>query len=150
MGINPRWIRRLRWQKQVKKNKDVYWIRQDVFTNRVSLPVWVWEQHASKHALDKYPATEEHIYQAVVNPDYAHRSLDPDIGGETCIFEKFFEAEPFFVPVLYEGVVVPGDYEQGGKSGRVLTGYFPGRLNIPRTIGEVFWSKPISGGEDSK
>ena len=76
-----------------------------------------------------------------------------DIGDETCIFEKFFEVEqqPFFVPVLYEGMVVPWDYEQGGKQGRVLTGYFPGKQNIPRTIGEIFWSKPApSESEDSK
>jgi hypothetical protein len=137
----------------VSNSKDIYWIRPDVFTNQVSLPVWVWERHASKHAFDKYPATEEHIYQAIVDPDHAHRSLDPEIGNETCIFEKFFEVEqqPFFVPVLYEGVVAPEEYEQGGKNGRVLTGYFPGQQNISRTIGEIFWSKSKpSGGEDSK
>jgi hypothetical protein len=105
--------------------------------------------HASKHAFDKYPATDEHIYQAIVDPDHAHRSLDPVIADESCIFEKFFEAEKqrFFVPVLYEGVVVPGDYDQGGKKGRVLTGYFPGRPNNSSTIGEIFWSKPESDGE---
>jgi len=137
----------------VSKSKDIFWTRPDVFKNQVSLPIWVWEQHASKHAFDKYPASEEHIYQAIVNPDHAHRSLDPVIGDESCIFEKFFEVEqqPFFVPVLFDGVVDPGDYEQGGKNGRVLTGYFPGRQNISRMIGEIFWSKPKPNApEDSK
>jgi hypothetical protein len=137
----------------VAKSKDIYWVRPDVFTNQVSLPVWVWEQHASKHAFDKYPATEEHIFQAIVNPDHAHRNLDPAVENESCIFEKYFEVEQqsFFVPVLYEGVVAPQDYEKGGKSGRVLTGYFPGKQNFSKTIGEIFWSKPKPGdGEDSK
>lgn len=127
-------------------------MRQDVFANYVSLPRWVWEQHASKHAFDKVPASEEHIYQAVVNPDHARRSLDPDIGSQACIFEKFFENEQqcFLVPVLYEEVVEPLDYENGGKKGRVLTGYFPARQNVSRTVGEIFWSKSTPDGENSE
>jgi hypothetical protein len=137
----------------VPKSKDIYWVRKDVFNNLVSLPVWVWEQHAEKHAYDKYPASEEHIYQTIVNPDHAHRSLDPYVLGEGCIFEKFFEPEQqrFFVPVLYEEVVVAEDYEQGGKKGRVLTGYFPDKQSNSRTIGDIFWSKPVpNDGKDSK
>jgi hypothetical protein len=137
----------------VASKNDVYWVRADVFQNSVSLPVWVWEQHAGKHAYNKYPATEEHIYQTIVDPDYAHRSLDPFVMGEGCVFEKFFgyEQQRFLVPVLYEGVVVPGDYEKGGRKGRVLTGYFPGKLNNSSTVGEIFWSKPTpSESDDSK
>ncbi len=134
-------------------NSDIYWIRLDVFKNDVTLPVWVWDRHASKHSHDKYPATEEHIYQTIVNPDHAHRSLDPAVMGDGCVFEKFFEVEQqrFLVPVLYEGVIVPGDYEKGGKKGRVLTGYFPGKQNNSSTVGEIFWSNPtLSKGDDSK
>ena len=114
--------------------------------------MWVWDQHASKHAFDKIPATEEHIYQTIVNPDHAHRSLDPFVLGEGCVFEKFFEVEQerFLVPVIYEGVVEPEDYEQGGKKGRVLSGYFPGKQNNSRTIGPIFWSKPKDGKDDPK
>ena len=92
-------------------------------------------------------------YQTIIDPDHAHRSLDPSILGEGCIFEKFFESEQqrFLVPVLYEGVAEPEDYERGGKKGRVLTGYFPGRQNNSSTVGEIFWSKPKpNDGEDSK
>jgi hypothetical protein len=128
----------------VVRNKDVYWVRQDVLNNRVSFYVETWETHAEKHRWDKTPASQEHVYQAIIDPDHAHRSLDPVIGNESCIFEKFFEIEQqrFFVPVLYEGVLIPGDYDQGGKTGKVLTGYFPGRLNNSSTIGEIFWSNP--------
>ena len=63
--------------------------------------------------------------------------------GEGCVFEKFFVAEQqrFLVPVIYAGVDVQEDYEKGGKKGRVLTGYFPGRQNNSKTVGEIFWSK---------
>jgi len=135
----------------VNKN-DIRWMRQDVFKNSVSLPVFVWE-HVQKHALDKFPATEEHIYQTVVDPDHAHRSLDPYVLGEGCVFEKFFESEQqrFFVPVIYSEVIVPEEYEKGGKKGRVLTGYFPGKQNNSKSIGQVFWSKsPPTADKDLK
>jgi hypothetical protein len=106
-----------------------------------------------KHSFDKFPATEEHVYQTIIDPDHAHRSLDPCVLGEGCVFEKFFEPEQqrFFVPVLYDGIVVPEDYEQGGKKGRVLTGYFPGKQNNSKSIGPIFWSKvPITADKDSK
>jgi hypothetical protein len=127
----------------VASKNDIFWLRPDVFDNRVSFHINTWEQHASKHTFDKVPATAEHFYQVIIDPDYARRSLDPVIGYETCIFERFFEAEQdrFFVPVLYEGVVVPGDYDQGGKKGKVLSGYFQGGQNLSRFIGEIFWSK---------
>ena len=125
------------------RNKDIFWVRQDVLHNSVTFYIKTWEQHASKHAFDKIPATEEHFYQAIVDPDHARRSLDPDIGNESCIFEKFFESEQqrFFVPVLYDGVVSPGHYDQGGKKGKVTTGYFQSGPNMSRFIGEIFWSK---------
>jgi hypothetical protein len=119
----------------------------------VSLPVWVSDQHAQKHAYDKYPASEEHIYQTIVDPDHAHRSLDPVILGEGCVFERFFEAEQqrFFVPVLYEDIQVPEEYERGDKKGRVLTGYFPSTPKNSSSIGPIFWSKSKpSSGEESK
>lgn len=132
--------------------KDIRWVRSDVLKNQVSLPVFVWE-HASKHAYDKTPATEEHIYQTIVDPDHVRRSLDHITSGESCVFEKFFQQEQqrFFVPVLYDGIVVPEEYESGGKKGRVLTGYFPGRTNNSKTVGAIFWSKqkPVDG-EGSK
>jgi hypothetical protein len=126
----------------VANKNDIRWMRHDAFKNSVSLPVFVWE-HMQKHGFDKYPATEEHILQTVVDPDHAHRSLDPYVLGEGCVFEKFFVAEQqrFLVPVIYAGVDVQEDYEKGGKKGRVLTGYFPGRQNNSKTVGEIFWSK---------
>lgn len=122
---------------------DVFWMRQDVLGNFVRFYVRTWEIHAEKHAFDKIPSTPEHIYQAVTDPDFAHRSLDPAIGSESCIFEKFFEPEQqrFFVPVLYEGVDASGDYDQGGKNGKVLSGFFLEGMKPSRMIGEVFWSK---------
>jgi len=131
--------------------KDIYWVRNDVFDNSVSLPMWRWDQHASKHAFDEFPATEDHIYQTIIDPDHAHRSLDPVVLGEGCVFEKFFEAEQqrFLVPVIYDGIIVPEEYELGGKKGRVLTGYFPGRQNNSKTVGPIFWSK-IKPDKDSK
>lgn len=127
----------------MSSNKDIFWVRQDVLHNTVSFYRKTWEQHASKHAFDKTPATDEHFYQSIMNPDHARRSLDPVIGHEACIFEKFFEAEQqrFFMPVLYEGVVNPMDYDQGGKKGKVLSGYFENGP-MSRYIGEIFWSKP--------
>jgi len=115
--------------------------------------MWVWDQHASKHTFDKYPASEEHIYQTIVNPDCAYRSLDPFVLGDGCIFEKFFEAEQqrFLVPVIYEGVQVPEDYEHGGRKGRVMTGFFRDKQNNTKTIGPIFWpKKPIDKDKDSK
>lgn len=128
------------------KSKDVYWVRKDVFQNYVTLPMWVWDHHASKHELDAVPATEEHIFQAIVDPDHAHRSLDPAVLGEGCVFEKYFPGIqfPFFVPVLYENIQEPNEYETGGKQGRVLTGYFETRQRISSSIGPIFWSKQAS------
>src|ERR1700753_3889245 len=126
-----------------RNSKDVYWVRPDVLGNQVSLYVESYDLHASKHAFDEVPATEEHIYQTVVAPDHAHRSLLPYMEGESCIFQKFFDKEQqiFLVPVLYEGVSVPNEYEQGGKSGKVLTGYFPRNGRLGGSVGEIFWSK---------
>jgi len=127
-------------------------MRQDVLLNDVSFYVKTWEFHASKHAFDKTPATEEHFYQAIVDPDHARRSLDPVIGHETCIFEKYFEPEAkrFFVPVIYDGVETPGDYDQGGKEGHITTGYFENGP-LSRYIGAIFWSKQTGvGGKGSK
>ncbi|MDE1156274.1 MAG: hypothetical protein PW735_11180 [Acidobacteriaceae bacterium] len=100
--------------------------------------------HASKHAHDAVPATEEHIYQTVTNPDDARRSLDDAVGHETCIFTKHFaeEGHPMVVPVIYDGVQQPGDYDQGGKKGRVTTGYFETSGKFSQFIGEIFWTKP--------
>lgn len=124
-------------------NKDILWVRKEALQNSVSFYVKTWEQHASKHAFDLIPTSQEHFYQTIIDPDHARRSLDPIIGNEACIFEKFFEAEQqrFFMPVLYDGVVVPGDYDKGGKKGKVLSGYFQ---NGPMSghIGEIFWSRP--------
>lgn len=121
---------------------DILWMRQDVLGNLVSFYEKTWELHASKHAFDQTPTTQEHFFQAIVDPDYARRSLDPVIGNEACIFEKFFEAEQkrFFLPVIYDGVEAPHDYDKGKKKGRVMTGYFQ---NGPTSanIGEIFWSK---------
>ena len=130
--------------------KDIRWVRPDVFTNRVALPVWVWDQHASKHTFDLIPSSEEHIYQTIINPDHAHRSLDPVILGEGCIFEKYFESEKarFIVPVLYEDILVPEEYEKGGKRGRVLTGFFPSKQNNSKSIGPIFWSKEKSEDDE--
>jgi hypothetical protein len=136
----------------VANKNDIRWVRPDVFKNSVSLPVFVWE-HVEKHAFDKFPANEEHIYQTIINPDHAHRSLDPFVMGEGCIFEKFFEPEQqrFLVPVIYEGVIVPEEYELGGKKGRVLTGYFPGKSKNSSSVGEIFWSNPaLLGDKDSE
>jgi hypothetical protein len=135
----------------VAKKGDIFWVREDVLKNWVSFYVGTWEQHASKHTYDKHPATQEHFYQAIIDPDHAHRSLDPVIGNESCVFEKYFEDEKqrFFVPVLYEGVIVPGDYDQGGKKGKVLTGYFPDADQVSKMIGPIFWSKPKPDDEKS-
>jgi hypothetical protein len=119
----------------------------------VSFYVETWDLHAEKHAWDKTPATQEHIYQTIIDPDHAHRSLDDVIGHESCVFEKFFNPEQqiFYVPVLYEGVTAPGDYDQGGKQGKVLTGYFQSGLYPSSTIGEIFWSNPnLARGKPSK
>lgn len=123
--------------------KGINWVHQDVFSNSVSFYAKTWEGHASKHAFDKTPTTEDHFLQTILDPDHARTSLDPAIGHESCIFEKFFEAQQqrFFMPVIYDGVVNPGDYDQGGKSGRVMTGYFQyGKMS--GHIGPIIWSKP--------
>lgn len=122
---------------------DIFWVRQDVLHNSVSFYMKTWDFHASKHTFDKTPANQEHFYQTIMTPDHARRSLDPAIGHEACIFEKFFENEQkrFFMPVIYEGVVIPGDYDQGGKTGHVATGYFEyGPMS--KYIGPIFWSRP--------
>ena len=133
------------------KSKDILWVRKDVLNNSVSFYEETWLNHASKHTFDQFPVTEEYFYQAIVDPDHAHRSLDPVIGHESCIFEKFFEdvQRRFFLPVIYEGVVEPGDYDQGRKKGRVSTGYLQhGKMS--GSIGEIFWSKPIPEEKDKK
>jgi len=134
----------------VADKNDIYWLRQDVLGNAVMFYMRTWEIHAEKHAFDKIPSNPEHFYQTITDPDHARRSLDPIIGPEACVFEKYFEGEQqrFFMPVLYEAVAVPGDYDQGGKKGKVLTGYFE---NGPMSqhIGEIFWSKQTPD-KDSK
>ena len=134
------------------KNNDIFWVRKDPFGNAVSLHVARWEQHISKHEFDKYPVTEEHIYQAIIDPDQARRSLDPIIANEACIFEKFFQAEQqlLLVPVLYEEVIAPYEYEEGGKKGKVLTAYFPDQRGLSSTVGPVFWTKSDGKKEPSE
>ena len=124
-------------------NKDILWVRKDVLENSASFYVKTWEMHASKHVFDSIPTTQEHFYQTIMDPDYARRSLDPIIGNEACVFEKYFEDEQqsFLMPVLYEGVIVPRDYDQGGKKGKVLSGYFQNGP-MSKHIGEIFWSNP--------
>jgi hypothetical protein len=127
----------------VAKSKDILWVRKDVLGNSVSFFENTWLIHASKHTFDEVPVTTEHFYQAIVDPDHARRSLDPVIGHESCIFQKFFEVEQktFFLPVIYDGVSISGDYDQGGKKGRVSTGYFQfGKMS--GSIGDIFWSNP--------
>jgi hypothetical protein len=128
----------------VPRSKDVLWYRQDVLGNWVSFYEETWSLHAEKHAWDKIPATQEHFYQTFTEPDCLHRSLDEFIGPESCVFEKFFESEQqkFYVPVLYEGVITAGDYDQGGKKGTVKTGYFQSGIDPSSTIGEIFWTNP--------
>jgi phosphoketolase len=136
----------------VASKGDIFWVRQEVLANTVTFYVKTWELHASKHATDVTPATPDHFYYTVTDPDHLRRSLDPAIGHEACIFERYFEPEQkrFFVPVLYDGVVTRLDYEEGGKKGRVMTGYFENGP-LSRYIGEIFWSKPGSTSkEDSK
>jgi len=126
----------------VANKNDIFWIRQDVLGNTVSFFMKTWEIHAEKHAWDKTPTSTDHFYETIMNPDHARRSLHPVVGHETCIFEKFFEAEQqrFFMPVLYDGVIVSGDYDQGGKPGKVSTGFFEyGQMS--KNIGPIFWSK---------
>lgn len=127
----------------MSSNKDILWVRNDVFGNKVSLYVKTMNSHISKHEFDKYPTTEEHVYQALTNPDTARRSLDPVVGHESCIFEKFFpiEGQRFFTTAIYDDVADPKDYEKGGKLGRISTSYFPGREGNSRHIGEIFWAK---------
>jgi hypothetical protein len=119
------------------------WVRSDPFDNKVSLYEKTMAGHISKHEMDKFPTTEEHIYQGVTDPDHARRSLDPVVGHETCVFEKMFQSigQRFFASVIYDGVANPGDYDEGGKTGHVTTGYFPGKPTNSRYIGEIFWSK---------
>jgi phosphoketolase len=136
----------------VANKNDIYWVRQEVLANTVSFYMKTWEMHAEKHAFDRTPATQDHFYYAVTDPDHLRRSLDPEIGHEACIFEKFFEPEQkrFFVPVIYEEVVAPLDYEKGGKKGRVMTGYFENGP-LSKYIGEIFWSNPrLLGGKESE
>jgi hypothetical protein len=133
-----------------RKSKDVYWVRQDVLGNQVSLYVETFDFHVTpRHGDDLTPATEEHIYQTIIDPDHARRTLDPAMAGEACIFQKFFDAEQqnFLVPVLYDEIAVLNDYEQGGKQGKVLTGYFPYLGRLSGSIGEIFWSKDGIGGQ---
>lgn len=124
-------------------NKDILWVRNDVLNNKVSLYAKTWNLHAEKHTFDKVPATEEHIFRTVTDPDHARRSNDPDVGHETCVFEKHFvdEGQAFIVPVIYDGVEEAGDYDQGGKAGRVTTGYFPDGGRLSKHVGQIFWSK---------
>ncbi|MGO9326430.1 MAG: hypothetical protein ACLP07_17885 [Terracidiphilus sp.] len=135
------------------RNRDVYWYRPDVIGNWVSFYEETWLLHAEKHAWDKIPADPEHFYKTVTDPDYLRRSLDEFIGPESCVFEKFFETEQqrFFVPVQYEDVTTPGGYDQGGKKGRVMTGFFQSGLTISSSIGEIFWTNPkLAKGKDSE
>jgi len=131
----------------LSSNKNIYWVRNDVLNNSVSLYAKTMDIHASKHANDEVPTTEEHIFQTVTNPDHARRSLDPVVGSETCVFTKHFEAEgfPVVVPVIYDDLVKAEEYEHGGKTGRVTTGYFETRGYFSKFIGEIFWSKPNTG-----
>lgn len=134
------------------KSNDIFWVRPDVFNNQVTLPVWVWNQHASKHEFDVYPASEEHMYQSIIDPDAAHRNLDPASVYESCIFVKTFSdvPVPFIVPVLYDEIQEPNEYEKGREKGRVLTGYFRMSQGIGGSFGPMFWSKQLSNDGDSK
>jgi hypothetical protein len=122
----------------------------DPFSNRVCLYEKTWLIHTlPKH--DEDPPDLGDVRESVLNPDQARRSLNPNIGNESCVFEKFIGPDNRLLrtPVIYD--LGPGrTYEAGGNSGRVMTSFYPDPLSRNRNVGEIFWSKPTESKEEEK
>jgi hypothetical protein len=124
----------------------------DPFGNRVVLYEKTWLTHISEkhgpHYNEELPDLGD-VRESVLNPDQLRRSLHPEIGNETCIFEKFIGSDNRLLrtPVVY--TLEPGStYEIGPNPGHVTTSYFPDPPYLSRNVGEIFWKKPKKEGEN--
>jgi hypothetical protein len=119
---------------------------RDPFQNRVVLYEKTWLFHtAQKHnpAYGEILPNLGDVRESVLNPDQIRRSLDPVIGTESCIFEKFIgpESQLLRTPVIYD--LSPGTaYETAITSGHVMTSFYPDPPYRSVNVGEVFWVKP--------
>jgi hypothetical protein len=127
---------------------------RDPFGNRVVLYEKTWQIHTSKK---HNPVFNEElpdlgdVREAVLNPDQMRRSMEPTIGWQTCIFEKFVgnDNQLLRAPVYYD--LEPGQsYEVGERSGWITTSFFPDPPYLSRNVGEIFWTKSDSEEKGNK
>lgn len=123
----------------------------DPFGNRVVLYEKTWQMHISAKHVPLYgeelPDLGD-IRESVINPDQLRRSVHPEIGNETCIFEKFIGSTNTLLrtPVIYT-LAPDATYEQGKADGHVTTSFYPDTQYQSRNVGDIFWTKPKKEGE---
>lgn len=138
----------------MSNSKNIMFFVFDPFGNRVVLYEKTWLMHTAQKHIPMYgellPDLGD-VRESVLNPDQMRRSTHPEIGVQTCIFEKFVgaEAQLLRTPVYYD--LEPGTTYEGGKnSGRVTTSFYPDPPYASRNVGEIFWVKPNTDGEEEK
>lgn len=115
----------------MSNNKNVMFFVFDPLGDRVVLYEKTWQMHISEKHNPLYgeelPDLGD-IRESVLNPDQLRRSLHPEIGNETCLFEKFIGPENLLLrtPVFYP-LAPNATYEHGAASGRVTSSFIQTR-----------------------
>ncbi len=133
-------------------NTNIMFIVADPFGNKVTLYEKTWLGHTSpKRAMDEHIPELGDVRESVLNPDRIRRSRHPEIGTDSCVFEKFIGPENILLrtPVLYDAAQEVS-YEDGISKGHVMTAYYPDPPFASKNVGEVFWAKPAAAKGESK
>ncbi|MDR3723569.1 MAG: hypothetical protein P4K83_03680 [Terracidiphilus sp.] len=137
------------------KNKNVMFRVQDPMGNHVVLYEQTWLNHiVPKHGPqygEELPDLKD-IREAIQKPDQMRRSSHPEIGQDTCIFEKIVGDSGHLLrtPVFYSDLPSGETYDLGRGKGHATTAYFPDPGSQSQNVGEVFWANPNLQKGDEK
>ncbi len=139
----------------MSNNKNVMFFVFDPFGNRVVLYEKTWLLHtAPKHNAEFNEVLPDlgDVRESVIAPDQIRRSAHPEIGAQTCIFEKFVGEENHLLrtPVFYYDLQPDDTYEAGKGQGNVTTSFFPDPPYLSRNVGEIFWVNSDAGKDKEK
>jgi hypothetical protein len=101
-----------------------------------------WQGHSMpRHSDQDLVGNLEEIKATLSDASRARRSTDPDIGNDTCIYERFIEGTNLLmrIPVLFDY----STYDQGQHLGKVTTAFVLDKIDWDRgQVGEIFWVSP--------
>jgi hypothetical protein len=124
----------------VANNKPILFSVNAPLNNSVILYEKTWLRHTTPKRTERdelVPSIEE-VRSTVETPSWLRRSTHPELGNDSCIFEKLIETHNRIlrVPVLFD----PGhgyDDANSHDEGVVMTAYYPDGSG--GKVGEIFW-----------